>query len=292
MYSDRRTSIRAGILTGLVLIEPLLHSTSYEGPRAFFKFAVFAAAWLLGEWLRTRRAYLAQLVERAKRLEQEREEGIKRARIDEQARIGRELHDVIAHNLSVMVVQAAAADDVFDSHPKRAREALRAIETTGRQALSEVRRLFETVQPEPKDADGLVTAPQPGLEQLDDLVAQIEMAGLHVNLEVDGAKAKLSQTVNLSAYRIVQEALTNTLRHANATLAHVKVGYSQHELDIEVRDNGCGPTNLASNGERRGLIGMRERAHMLGGEVEALPGRDGGFTVHARLPLQATAGLG
>jgi signal transduction histidine kinase len=289
MYADRRTSILAGLFTGLALIEPLLHSSSNEGPRAFFKLAVFIAAWLLGESLRTRSVYLAHLVERAARLEQEREEGVRRARLEEQARIGRELHDVIAHNLSVMVVQAAAADEVFDSEPKRAREALRAIETTGRQALTEVRRLLAVVEPEAASGDRIGPAPQPGFDELEGLVRQLDEAGLAVRVDVDGDKRQIPRAVELSAYRIVQEALTNTLRHANATLARVKVCYTDCQLELEVLDNGVGTTSGAGNVDGRGLIGMRERALLLGGQLEVGPSSQGGFAVHARLPLQATA---
>ena len=233
---------------------------------------------MLGDNLGTRRAYTKALEERAERLERERNAERARAVAEEQARIARELHDVIAHNVSVMVVQAAAANDVFDTRPERAREALHAIEASGRSALAELRRLLGVVR-----GDGAEFTPQPGLDRLDDLVAQVRAAGLAVAVSVEGAPRSLPTGVDLSAYRVVQEALTNTLRHAEATRADVSLRYRDDELDVEVRDDGGG------NGERRrpgrGLIGMRERVTAFGGSLETGPPNTGGFGVSARFPL-------
>ena len=235
-------------------------------------------AWVLGDNLGTRRAYTRALEERAERLEREQESERARAVAEEQARIARELHDVIAHNVSVMVVQAAAANDVFDSRPERAREALHAIEASGRSALAELRRLLGVVR-----GDGADFTPQPGLDRLDELVAQVRAAGLAVAVSVEGAPRPLPTGVDLSAYRVVQEALTNTLRHAEATRADVSLRYREGELDVEVRDDGVGTGNGGGSG--RGLIGMRERVTAFGGSLETGPRNTGGFGVSARFPL-------
>jgi signal transduction histidine kinase len=239
---------------------------------------LLAASWVVGDNLGTRRAYTRALEERAERLEREQEAERARAVAEEQARIARELHDVIAHNVSVMVVQAAAANDVFESRPERAREALRAIEASGRSALAELRRLLGVVRD-----DGADFAPRPGLDRLDDLVARVRDAGLAVAVSVEGAPRTLPAGIDLSAYRVVQEALTNTLKHAQATRADVAVRYREHELDVEVRDDGTGTGN--GDGGGHGLIGMRERVTAYGGTLETGPANTGGFAVAARFPL-------
>jgi signal transduction histidine kinase len=222
------------------------------------------AVWLIGETVRTRRVFVAA----------ELEDRAKRAAADEQARIARELHDVLAHNVSVMVVQAAAARDVFDAQPQRAREALRAIEETGRSALTELRQLLAGVRAE--------FEPQPGLVGLGPLVEGLRAAGLPVEVHVDGDLGDLPAGLDLSAYRIVQEALTNTLKHANASAAEVRITRTPNAVDLEVLDDGA--TTPSPNGGH-GLIGMRERAGLVGGRVEAGPRPGGGFRVHATLPL-------
>jgi signal transduction histidine kinase len=239
---------------------------------------LFVAAWVIGDNLGTRRAYTSALEERAERLEREREAEAGRARAEEQARIARELHDVIAHNVSVMVVQAAAANDVFETRPERAREALEAIESTGRSALAELRRLLGVVR-----GDGAEYAPQPGLDGLDGLVAQVRAAGLAVSVSVEGARRPLPAGIDLSAYRVVQEALTNTLKHAHASRADVALRYGENTLDVEVHDDGTGNGNGGGSGS--GLIGMRERVVAFGGSLATGPGSAGGFAVSARFPL-------
>lgn len=263
--------------TALVVV---VASASGEGGRVLGLAISLAAAWVFGDNLGTRRAYLNALEERAERLEREQEAERARAVAEEQARIGRELHDVIAHNVSVMVVQAAAADDVFDARPERAREALRAIEATGRSALTELRRLLGFI-----DGDGTDYAPQPGLDRLDELVAQLRSAGLSVAVRVEGAPRPLPAGVDLSAYRVVQEALTNTLKHARATRADVALHYGEDELGVEIRDDGAGTGNGGGGG--RGLVGMRERVAMFGGSLAVGPAPAGGFVVAARFPLGA-----
>lgn len=244
-------------------------------------YGAFAAAWLLGDNLRTRRAYLREVEERAARLEREREANARRAAAEEQARIARELHDIIAHNVSVMTVQAAAAGDAFETQPGRVREALASIESTGREALTELRRLLGSVRP--GDASSSF-APQPGLARLDDLIEQVRTTGLSVELTVQGDPRDLPPSVDLSAYRIVQEALTNTIKHAQASKANVVVRYGSEVLELEVADDGRGAVDGAKRGH--GIIGMRERAALFGGELEASP--TGGFSVHSRIPLEGS----
>ena len=226
-------------------------------------------AWTFGELLRTTRARRAGEA--------------RRAVADERERIARELHDVLAHNVSVIVLQAAAAEDVFDAHPEQAREALRAIEASGRVALAELRRLLAAVRP---DGDDL-TQPQPGLDQLETLVGSMRAVGLAVDVRCEGERPPLPASLELSAYRIIQEALTNTLRHAGATRAGVTVRYAPDAVTLEVIDNGTSAPRL--NGAGQGIVGMRERAGLLGGSVEAGPAPWGGFQVRARLPVEAAS---
>ncbi len=239
---------------------------------------LMAAAWLLGESVGSRRAYVNEIEEKADRLEREREAEAGRAAAEEQARIARELHDVIAHALSVIVVQAGAAEDVFRLEPRRAREPIRAIDSAARAALADLRRVLGSFH---QDAE---LEPQPGLGRIDGLIEQVRGTGLEVSLVIEGPPQPLPATVDLSAYRIVQEALTNTLKHGGAGHARVRVRYGD-ELELEIRDDGRGSANGAGAG--RGLIGMRERAAMLGGSVEAGTNPSGGYVVSARLPVGA-----
>ena len=210
------------------------------------------------------------------------QEAARRAVSDEQARIARELHDVIAHSVAVIVVQAGAAGDVFDTHPEKARDALHAIEEAGRDALGELRRLLSAVRPDGSDGPA---PPQPGLDQLDELAEPLRAAGLDVVVTREGTPSAVPAGVDVSAYRIVQEALTNTLRHARATVAEVTFRYGPDALEIDVVDDGRSAPGRSGDGPGYGLIGMRERATLLGGTLEAGPTAHGGFRVHARLPL-------
>ena len=279
-HTERRVALRAGVVTLVVLVVLLLARDGFDARESVVHLIVFAAAaWILGDNVRTKRAYYRELEERAERLESEREENIRRAASQEQERIARELHDVIAHSVSVMVVQAAAANDVFERQPERAREALRSIEESGRSALTELRRLLGIVRAHERER----LAPQPGLAALEELIEQVRGTGLEVELKLDGELGELPSGVDLSAYRIVQEALTNTLKHASADRARVQMGRRGHELSIEVSDDGSGPGETAGNGH--GLIGMRERVALLGGELEAGAQAGGGFAVKVRLPI-------
>lgn len=279
-HSERRVAIAAGLATLAVLAAMPIQVGEHGDKDSFFHLVIFAAAaWIFGDNVRTKRAYYRELEERAERLEREQEERAARAAADEQARIARELHDVIAHSVSVMVVQAAAANEVFERQPERARDALRSIEESGRLAMTELRRLLGVVRS--GEPDGL--EPQPGLETLEALIEQVRATGLEVELKLSGDLAGLPAGVDLSAYRIVQEALTNTLKHAQASEARVYVRRSEEKLELEIYDDGSGPTDDCSDGH--GLIGMSQRAALLGGAVETGAGADGGFVVRASFPL-------
>ncbi|MFC9080994.1 sensor histidine kinase [Streptomyces sp. NPDC057062] len=258
---------------------------------AVFKTVPFALAWVLGDSLRTRRAYLAQLEERAARLEKEREAQSKVAVAAERARIARELHDVVAHNVSVMVVQADGAAYVLDTAPDQAKKALETISGTGRQALAEMRRLLGVLRTgEHKEAGEYV--PQPDVEQIDELVEQCRNAGLPVDFKVEGTPRQLPSGVELTAYRIVQEALTNTRKHGGPNAgASVRLVYFDDGLGLLVEDDGKGaPHELyeegGADGQGHGLIGMRERVGMVGGTLDAGPRPGGGFRISVLLPLK------
>ena len=254
--------------------------TSSQIWAAAFFWLVSLGAWLAGLLARTQRE-AAALDRRAQDLERQRGETIS----TERARIARELHDVIAHNISVVVLQAVAAMGILDREPERAREPLRRIEQSGREALAELRRLLGIVRDE-SEPDGL--APQPGLGDLDDLLERVRDAGLPVELHVEGAARQLPRGVDLSAYRIVQEALTNTLKHAGPASAHVQIRYVSDWLELEIADDGRGEGAMNGiGGGGHGLVGMRERATLYRGELEAGPQNGGGFSVRARLPLQS-----
>ncbi|MET8830058.1 sensor histidine kinase [Streptomyces sp. NPDC004610] len=252
----------------------------------------FALAWVLGDSLRTRRAYFAQLEERAARLEKEREAQAKVAVAAERARIARELHDVVAHNVSVMVVQADGAAYVLDAAPDQAKKALETISSTGRQALAEMRRLLGVLRTGEHQESGEYV-PQPDVQQIEDLVEQCRTAGLPVDFKVEGTPRPLPSGVELTAYRIVQEALTNTRKHGGPNAgASVRLVYFDDGLGLLVEDDGKGaPHELyeegGADGQGHGLIGMRERIGMVGGTLDAGPRPGGGFRISALLPLKA-----
>jgi signal transduction histidine kinase len=285
-HCERRVALAAAAATGVALVIPAAAGRGVASAGfAVAMYAVFAVAWALGDNLRTRRAYLAEVEARAERVERDREEQARRAVAAERSRIARELHDVISHNVSVMVVQAAAGRDVFASRPERAREALGSIESIGREALVELRRLLGVVSLE-EGAEGPGFSPQPGLARLPELLEQVGAGGLRVQLTVTGRPRELPAVLELSAFRIVQEALTNTLKHARASRADVSVRYTDASLEVEVLDDGISG-GVADGG--RGLIGMRERVVLLGGELSAGPRPAGGFRVRARIPLEGPA---
>jgi signal transduction histidine kinase len=270
-------------------------------------------AWTLGDSMRYRRAYYANLEERAARLERDRDAQARIAAAAERARIARELHDVVAHNVSVMVVQADGAAYAIGADPARAREALAAISATGRQALAEMRALLGVLrksdddgQPDHPLALGAAAAdegirsgaalpagatepasltPMPGIEQLDDLLDQTRAAGLTVRCTIEGEPRPLARGTALAAYRIVQESLTNTRKHAGPLArASIVLRYSPDALELIIADDGLGGA-AACDGAGHGLAGMRERATMYGGSVRAAPAPGGGFLVTALLPV-------
>jgi signal transduction histidine kinase len=242
----------------------------YIGGVIFFTL-LFGAPWLAGKVVQRRRVGEARM--RAER------DAAEAAITDERARIARELHDVVAHAISVIVLQARGGRRLLASEPDETRNALDTIEHTGQQALVEMRRLVGLL----READGdLDLAPQPTLARLDRLVEQVSAAGLPVELTVEGEPVLLAPGVDLSAYRIVQEALTNALKHAGPARAHVVLRYAEDGLDVDVVDDGAGATDGSSGGY--GLAGIRERVSVYGGDLAAGPRDGGGFAVHARLP--------
>jgi signal transduction histidine kinase len=240
-------------------------------------------AWVLGDSMHYRRAYYLALEDRAARLERERDAQAQIAVSAERARIARELHDVVAHNVSVMVVQADGAGYALDPDPERARQALAAISATGRQALAEMRHLLGVLRSGDEQAD---LAPVPGIDQLRDLLEQTRAAGRTVSFTLDGAVRPLPEGVGLAAYRVVQEALTNVRKHGGiGASVCVALRYSEHELGVQVTDDGYG-TSAADDGAGLGLTGMRERVGIYCGTVDAGPRPAGGYRVSVTLPLR------
>jgi signal transduction histidine kinase len=242
---------------------------------------LFGLCWLAGFALRDRvqQAEAAEL--RAAQAEHEREVAARIAVAEERARIARELHDVVAHSVSVMVLQAGAVRHKLPAELEDDRAALGHVERTGRAALAEMRRLLGAMR---SDGEGVDFAPQPGVDGLRALVEEVELAGLPVELHVEGETFALPRAIDLSAYRIVQEGLTNALKHARATKADVTLGYAPDELRIEVRDDGRGASS--NDGRGHGLVGVRERVKIYGGEMSATTRPEGGFVLTARLPIE------
>ena len=260
--------------------------------------ALFAACWTVGRFLRARHLLTSELRERTERLERERDELTRAAEVEERARVARELHDVIAHSMSVMVVQAGAARRVLDRSPEQSAAALRIVESTGRDTLEELRRMMGALRPAGHEAE---LRPSPRLGDLDALVDRARATGLRVDLKITGQAPVLPTTTDLTIYRVVQEALTNAIKHAGATHASVQLEFTGEDAIIDVRDTG--PAPFARDGamstamgvriagaatsapQGLGLIGMRERVELLGGEFDVGPAARGGFRVHARIPL-------
>jgi signal transduction histidine kinase len=259
-----------------------------EGLAPVGSMGILAAAWLLGHFAHNYRAYAAGLEERTAELERAREELARRAVTEERLRLARELHDVVAHAMSVIAVQSGVGAHVADSRPGEVGKALAAIEVTSRAALTELRRLLGVLR---QDGDLQASlAPVPGLANLDVLLAEVAEAGLAVRLRVEGTPTELPAGVDLSAYRIVQEALTNVVKHAGPAHAQVTIRYRDQDVTVEVIDDGRGVAAVAGNGGRgtgHGLMGMAERVAAFGGDLEVGPRPGGGFRVAARLPLAA-----
>ena len=248
-----------------------------------FNAVIFLSPWVLGAAVRSSRGRESQLAERARELMRERERNAEQAVFAERVRIARELHDVVAHHVSVMGIQAGAARRVMARQPKEAAAALSSIEGSSRTAVLEMQRLLGFLRSE-GDSEGFGS--QPGLDRVGDLVAESQRSDLDITLTIQGEPRPLSPTLDVSAYRIVQEALTNSRKHSTGRSASVRIQYSPSTLDLEVIDDGAkAPSDPGPEGH--GLIGMRERAALHGGHVDAGPLVGGGFGVHATFPLTA-----
>jgi signal transduction histidine kinase len=294
-YGDRRLAIGAvavwtGLLTGrlgYLIVTAWPHVAISDLYDAVDDYVLLAAAWILGEGIRRRREHAAELEDRAARLEREREEKARQAVTQERLRIARELHDVVAHSLSVIGVQAGAARLVLDADTStaRAREAVAAIEATANQAMAEMRRALGILRD--TEPPGAALAPLPGLRQLPALLDQLRAAGLPVELTVEGTPRPLATSIDLTLYRIVQEALTNALKHASAAHAEIVICYGAGEIRVEVTDDGHGASPPAGRPEGAGTIGMRERVALFGGELQVGPRPQGGYAVQVCLPIPA-----
>ena len=258
-----------------------LHGSSLLG--ALFGFVAFIVSpWVVGRARRLSVARERASRELAERMDSERELHVRAAALGERARLAREIHDVIAHSVSVMVIQAAGARTVMDREPGRAEASLRSVERAGREALAEMRRLLGVLA---SGEELRALAPQPGLGDLPELVSRTCAAGLHTSIRVEGEPVAVSPGLSLSAYRVVQEALTNSLKHAGPTSAQVNVRWRADALELQVSDAGGGRGERHPGSSGHGLVGMRERAALHGGSVEAGPAPGGGFVVQARIPL-------
>jgi signal transduction histidine kinase len=243
---------------------------------------LLGGSWVAGLAIRVRRDRELALERRAAKLERERDSRAEAAVADERALIARELHDIVAHAIGVIVVQTRGARASLVTDPEASRSALDTIEALGVEAITEMHRLVEVIRPT-DDVDD--RTPAPGLHDLDDLLARVRGAGLHVEYRVEGTPVEVAPGVDLSAYRIIQEALSNALRHASATQADVVVRYGETDLDLMITDRGGEPSD-PSAAPGLGLIGMRERTTLVGGRLEAGPAPDGGFIVRVMLPIR------
>ena len=239
---------------------------------------------LLGREVHERRRRVEELRERAERAERDREEEARRAVADERARIARELHDVVAHQMTVITLQAEGARRIADGADPRVVEALETISDAGHSALNEMRRTVELLRAPEDESD---TKPLPRLRDVEDLAETIRVAGMPVDLEIEGDVRPLAEGTELSAYRIVQESLTNSVRHGGPEVtAQVKIEYGEDHLDVLILDDGRGGSADTGDGVGHGIIGMRERIAVLGGEFSAGPHTGGGYEVHASIPVE------
>ncbi|MCU1572143.1 MAG: hypothetical protein JWO93_225 [Micrococcaceae bacterium] len=293
LHTDRRRSLLAFVATLVVLMIALAVQPVNATVVADWisNGLCVTVAWLLGDNWRLRRTRWAAIQERNQLLEREREEQARRVVTAERMRIARELHDAVAHSMSVIAIQAGMGHHVIDTQPDEAKMALAAIEATSRNALVEMRRLLGVLRQE-GDPSATLT-PSPGMKDIPDLLAHAAGAKVSADLVVDGVPRPLPPGLDLSGYRIVQEALTNVIKHGGAN-ARVTIGYTSDELKIEVTDDGNGshperPDDARAPGAGQGLIGMRERVAVFGGQLDAGPSPEGGYHVSARLPIGAHA---
>ena len=276
---------RLQAVAGLAVAEGVLAVVVHNDPRSgvgnfVVATIIFTIIWTIAFGVGRKSVEADEARERATRAEREREERARSAVEEERARIARELHDVVGHSVSVMTVQASGVRRLLRPEQEREREALLIVERTGREALAEMRRMVGVLR-RPEEAPAL--APQPSLEHLDRLVEQTREAGLPVELRVEGEAVELPAGVDLTAYRLVQEGLTNALKHARATRAEVLVNYGDGQIEVMVRDDGNGVGN--GDGGGHGLVGMRERVLVYGGELDAGPQPGGGYRLRAKLPF-------
>ena len=289
--TDGPRSLLSGAITLLALA---LYFATTRDPAGVGDVAVTSGTWVmgwfLGTYVRVRGEQAEAADERAERLEREQEVRAREAVADERARMARELHDIVGHALNIIVIQAAGAQRVIEDRPQVARDSLASIETAGRDALSDMERMLGVLRD--SEASDRELGPQPGLLQVDGLAAQVSEAGLPVEVAVEGRRLELPASVELSAYRIIQEALTNSLKHSGGTRAKVLIRYRPNSLELEITDDGRGSAERVSGHEAggRGLIGMRERVALFGGELSLGPTRAGGYRVQARLPLKDIPG--
>jgi signal transduction histidine kinase len=276
---------RSQAIAGFAIAEGVLAVVVHNDPRpgvGNFVVAsiIFAVVWAVAFGVGRKSVEADEAKERAVRAEREREERARAAVAEERARIARELHDVVGHSVSVMTVQASGVRRLLRPDQDREREALLVVERTGREALAEMRRMVGVLR-RPEEAPAL--APQPSLDHLSRLVDQAREAGLPVELRIEGEATQLPAGVDLTAYRLVQEGLTNVVKHAQATRAEVLVNYGDSYLEVTIRDDGKGVGN--GDGGGHGLVGMRERVSVYGGELDAGPQPGGGYRLRAKLPL-------
>lgn len=290
LYSaGRHAPARGGLVaipisvTGMAIHESLDPQFRWSGVTFFF-WAILAVAWPIGQAFRRRDVHIDTLAAQAEALERQREERTRAAIVAERARIGRELHDVVGHGLSVVVLQLEAALGLLDSGATaRLSDRLVATQRSARLAMAEMRRLIGLLD----EDDDAALSPQPGLAELDRLIADTRAAGAQVDTSMGGDPVDLPPGLDLAAFRVAQEALTNVLRHARPPIARVSVVYAPHEVVVEVADSGQQPTvNGVDRSAGRGITGMRERVALYGGELEVGPQPAGGFLVRARFPFE------
>ena len=277
----RLLSLGVVVVTATVIVT-VFHGALPPLPAAAGPYAISVSLWLVGHAIRTRQLRADAFEDKATRLEREQEQATQAAIAEERARIARELHDVVAHNVSVMIVQAGAARHVLKASPEQATGALRAAEASGREAMAELRHLLGLLSP---DGGDMGLAPQPGVEQLETLVRRVGEAGLPVKLHVAGQPRPLPPGIDLTAYRIVQEALTNALKYASLARTDVILDYRESGLKVEILDDGPGNARREGAETGHGLVGMRERVALYGGTLEAGPRLERGYAVRAWLPL-------
>jgi signal transduction histidine kinase len=286
LRSRRDALVCAGLVELAVVAGLLLFAGGGWWYDAIFASGMVAAALGLGLYRATRHAYLAELHDRAERLERERDQQGALAAAAERARIAREMHDIVAHHLTVMVTLSDAAIAASAASPERATEVMRSVSATGRRALADTRRLLGVLHQRPGRDSGENLQPVPGLAQLDGLIEQVRSAGLDTRLEIHGAVPDVPAGVQLTVYRLVQEALTNTLKHGGTgARASVRLLFLPGELRVDIDDDGAGDAAPATASIGSGLVGMQERVHAYGGDVQAGPRQPGGWKVSARLHL-------